>query len=92
MQEASFTGFIKTVFIILLVYFGIKIIFRWYGPQIMKFILRKVGQRVSKNFQQQQDFYNKQSANRQEHKGENIETERRENKKVGEYIDYEEID
>lgn len=88
MLEASFTAVLKTILIILLVYFGIKILIRWFGPLILKYFMRKVG----KQFQQQ---FNQQEPERKEPKvsvDKSSVKNRRSNKKVGEYIDYEEID
>lgn len=90
MQEASFEGILKTVLIILLIYFGFKIFIRFFGPMILKYFLKKVGNK----FQQQ---FNQQSSSRNKKPGEVIiekkpETRRKTNKTAGEYIDYEEID
>ncbi|WP_394906381.1 DUF4834 domain-containing protein [uncultured Mesonia sp.] len=84
MAYASFMGLLKTVLIILLVYFGLKIIFKWLKPFLLKYILNKVNQKMQDQFKQQADFNRPQQA-----KKENLE---KSEKKVGEYIDYEEID
>ncbi|TXK71217.1 DUF4834 domain-containing protein [Mesonia sp. HuA40] len=77
-------GLLKTVLIILLVYFGLKIIFKWLKPFLLKYILNKVNQKMQDQFKQQADFNRPQQT-----KKENLE---KSEKKVGEYIDYEEID
>ena len=93
MQEASFIGFVKTLLIILLIYFAVKIIFKWFGPQIMRYIFKKVGQRVSRNFQQQQQDFRKQHQQKEEFTiDRDPKKNKKSNKNVGEYIDYEEID
>lgn len=87
MLEASLAALIKTVLIILLVYFGFKILFRWFGPMILRYFLKKVGRQFQQQFGQKagekegEVTIDKKSS--QNH---------RSNKKVGEYIDYEEID
>lgn len=90
MQEASFSEVLRVVLIILLVYFGLKLIFRWFGPILLKYILRKVGKQVEKKFGQ---FHGEQkqqpgevSIDKKPKNG------RRSDKDLGEYIDYEEID
>ncbi|RKS52959.1 hypothetical protein BC962_1204 [Gillisia mitskevichiae] len=90
MHEASFESILKTVLIILLIYFGFKIFIKWFGPLILKWFLKRIGQK----FQQQ---FNNQAAPKTQKKGEvKIETDipktSNSNKKVGEYIDFEEID
>ncbi|MBO6606573.1 DUF4834 family protein [Psychroserpens sp.] len=90
-QEASLTGFLRTILIILLVYYAIKILTRMFAPYLVRYMSKKMQQRFGGQFQQYQEP-------RQQYKeGETIidkmpEKESSSNKKVGEYIDYEEID
>ncbi|MGY5846768.1 DUF4834 family protein [Salegentibacter sp. HM20] len=94
MLTASFSGVLKTILIILLVYFGFKILIRWFGPLILKWFLKKAG----KQFQSQFDQFQQQSRGRSSQPEGKVSIDkkpknnRRGNKKVGEYIDYEEID
>jgi len=93
MLEASLSGVLKTVLIVLLVYFGLKIFFRFFGPLILKWFMKRMGRKFEKQFSQQ--FGGKQPS--QEKKGKvSIDKKPKggkgSNKKVGEYIDYEEID
>ena len=91
LQEASLTGFLRTILIILLVYYAIKILTRMFAPYLVRYMSKKMQQRYGGQFQQYQEP-------RQQYKeGETIidkmpEKESSSNKKVGEYIDYEEID
>ncbi len=94
MFAASFTAVIKTILIILLVYFGLKIILRWVAPLILKYFMKKAGKRFQDQFQRQQGFNSQQSQRKEgdvsiDKKPHN---QRKSNKNVGEYIDYEEID
>ncbi|MEE2772580.1 MAG: DUF4834 family protein [Bacteroidota bacterium] len=95
MLAASLTGVLKTVLIILLVYFGLKIIFRYFGPLILKYFMRKMGKKFEQQFNHQfgGGFQNQQA----QQKGKvsidkKPKNDRTSDKKVGEYIDYEEID
>lgn len=90
MYEASFTSILKTVLIILLIYFGFKIMIRFFGPLILKYFLRKIGNKFQQQFNQQsQPDSNKEGdVNIDKKSPSNMKS----NKKVGEYIDYEEID
>ncbi|HSP83588.1 MAG TPA: hypothetical protein VLN72_07635 [Gillisia sp.] len=90
MHTASFESIVKTILIILLIYFGFKIFIKWFGPMILKYFLNKIGSKVQQQFNQQQNTP-------PEKKGEVVidkktKKGRRANKNVGEYIDYEEID
>ncbi len=92
MYEASFSEVIRVVLIILLIYFGLKLIIRWFGPLLLKYILRKVGKKFEQNFNQYDP-----SGRKKKKEGEvTIEKKPKNNSKsnndVGEYIDYEEID
>lgn len=91
MYAASFSEFIRVVLIILLVYFGIKILFRWFGPIILKFVLKKIGKKFNEKFNQYENPKNSQKEGDVsiEKKPKN---QRKSNNSVGEYIDYEEID
>lgn len=90
MLEASFSGVIRTILIVLLVYFGLKILFRWFGPLILKYFMKKLGKRFEQQFSQyQQNSRRDEGEVSIEKKPKN---KRKSNKNVGEYIDYEEID
>ncbi|TRO66347.1 DUF4834 family protein [Christiangramia sabulilitoris] len=93
MLEASLSGVLKTVLIVLLVYFGLKIFFRFFGPLILKWFMKKMGQKFEKQFNQQFG-----GAQRPPEKNGKVTIDKKpkgnkeSNKNVGEYIDYEEID
>ena len=92
MDHASFLSFIKTVLIIILVYYLFKFAFKLFAP----YLLNKAVSKVSENFQKQQQAY--QNQNHQQSQQSDFETELKQNKipkerkKVGEYIDFEEVD
>lgn len=91
-QYASVPGVIRTFLIILLVYFGVKVLARLFAPFLMRFVAKKASQR----FEQQ---FGKYQGPHETHKKEGEVTidktprkERRSNNDVGEYVDYEEIE
>ncbi|MBR9914957.1 MAG: DUF4834 family protein [Algicola sp.] len=91
LQEASLYGFVRTILIILLVYYGIKILSRLFAPYLMRYMSKKMQEKFEGQFRQQQDPKPKYK------EGETVidkmpNTDSSSNKKVGEYIDYEEID
>lgn len=93
MQTASFTGFIRTLFYILAFYYIFKFLAKLFLPLLVKKVVEKAGQ----NFQQQQQQPQGASWNQTQTNDEVIYNTKkdknpRETKKVGEYVDYEEID
>lgn len=87
------TTFIKTVLILLLVYFGLKILFRLATPYIMRYIAKKAGQKMEQAFKSQYGY----QQTRDENEGETVIGKKQQKgsqskKPVGEYVDYEEID
>ncbi|WP_299525601.1 DUF4834 family protein [Winogradskyella sp.] len=95
-QEASVMGLLRTILIILLVWFGLRILARLFAPILMKFVAKKAEER----FGQQFGGFQNQAQQREEQKRREGETvidkmpqqNKSSNEKVGEYIDYEEID
>ena len=93
LQHASATGLVRMILIILLIYFGIKIISRLLTPFIIKYVSKKAEQRFGKQFGQ---FQRRAPQEKPKKEGEvtidkmpNMKTS---NKDVGDYVDYEEID
>ena len=92
LQEASLYGFVRTIIIIVLVWYGIKILTRLFAPFLMRYMSNKVKQKFEGQFGQQQQ---RQQPNQKE--GETVidkvpNKNAASNNKVGEYIDYEEVD
>ena len=88
-------GLLRTILIILLIYFGLKILSRIFAPFLLRFVAKKAEQRFGDQFGQ---FQNQNGS--QKNKGKEWETvidkmpnkTESSNDKVGEYIDYEEIE
>jgi len=95
MDQASLMGFLKTLLIIVLIYYFIKFAFKLLAPYLMK----KAVDKLNDNFQQQQRAYQDQygNASGNETRDNDFESSLKQNKipkerkKVGEYIDYEEV-
>ena len=87
MYEASIPGLIRTILIIMLIYYGVKILFRLFFPLFVKYILKK----AESNFQQQ---FNKNQQQQTQSSAPFNQNQPKPNasKKVGEYIDFEEIE
>lgn len=93
MQTASFSGFIKTLFYIMLFYY----IFKFLAKLFLPLLVKKVVEKASENFQKQQQSAQNNSwqttQTRDEVTYNNTNAKKpRETKKVGDYVDYEEID
>ncbi len=90
MHEASFESVLKTILIILLIYFGFKIFIKWFGPLILKWFLKRIGQK----FQQQFNSPNPPNTSKKGKAEINSDPLKssKSNNKVGEYIDFEEIE
>jgi hypothetical protein len=93
METASFIGFIRTLFYILAFYYVFKFLVRLFLP----FVLKKVVEKAGANFEQQQQKAQDSSWNKTQSSGDiyyqpTSSKNPKETKKVGDYVDYEEID
>ncbi|WP_229325102.1 DUF4834 family protein [Flavobacterium ammonificans] len=93
MQEASFSSFLRTVFYIIMFYYLFKFLARLFLPMLVKKAVEKAGE----NFQKQQQYAQDAAWKKAQHNDEIIYKETvsknpRETKKVGDYVDYEEIE
>lgn len=86
METASFNGFIKIIFYILAFYYIFKFLARLFLPVLAK----KVVEKASQQFQQQQQNAKNQYDNQQTATSKSDKP--KEKKKVGEYVDFEEIE
>ena len=90
-SEASFSGFIQTILIIILVFWGLRILLRIFAPYMMRFFINKVSERMQKEFERTQnrseEKEGKQTIINKNSHSKNPEA----TKQVGEYIDYEEV-
>lgn len=91
--------FLKTVLIVLLVYFGLKFLLKLATPYLMRYISKKAGQQFEQFFgPASQAGGNGTNINAQREKEGSVTVDKnpirksRSNKKVGEYVDYEEVD
>ena len=94
LQYASITGLVKTILIILLVWYGVKILSRLFAPFLVKYVAKKAEQKFGQQFGQ---FQQQQQQNTRKKEGE-ISIDKMpnqgkpSNKNVGEYVDFEEIE
>ena len=93
-QEASAMGLLRTILIILLFYFGFKILARLFAPLLLRFVAKKAEQKFGGQFG---GFNNQTNQSQKQKEGETVidkmpKQNKTSNEKVGEYIDYEELD
>jgi len=98
MQEASFSGLLKTIMWVIAFYYIFKFLAKIFLPVLVKKAVQKAGE----NFERQQQQYNPYNQGNSWQNSSNNKDEiiidtanaknPRETKKVGEYVDYEEID
>lgn len=91
MQEAGPMNFIRTLAIILLIYYVFKFLAKLFAPYLMKKMVNKMQEKAQSQYNNQQQ---NRSANAKE--GETIIDKApktsNSNNSVGEYVDYEEVD
>lgn len=93
MQEASFSGFIRTLFYIMTFYYIFKFLARLFLPLLIKKVVQKAGENFQQQQQDAQDNSWKKTPNNDEIIYSSTNTKNpQKTKKVGEYVDYEEID
>lgn len=94
LYTADFFGVIRTLFIIVLLYYLFKFAVRLLTP----LLINKLAKKAQENFRQQQETFYKQHQNQnkqnqyQQSANQPKKQELKEKKKVGEYIDFEEIE
>lgn len=86
-------AFLKTILIILLVYYLLKILVKWFAPQIFSYAAKKTEERFRESF----GGFDQHSVKEEEKIGDviidkNSSKKKTSSKKVGEYIEFEEID
>lgn len=90
LQQASITGLFRVILVILLIYYGLKILSRIFAPYLLKYMAKKAEQKFGGQFNQrsQQQTPKKEG----EVTIDKVPNTKTSNKNVGEYVDYEEID
>ena len=84
MATASLYGTLRIIVILILIYYAVKFLFRLLAPVIIQQVVKKAEQNFQDLHQQQYNQHRPQADTNQ--------AKPQEKKKVGEYIDYEEIE
>jgi hypothetical protein len=92
METASFSGFFRSLLYMIAFYYIFKFLAKLFLPHLIKKAVEKAGQ----NFEKQQQTYQNQHQNASNQKDvifdKTTSDKPREKKKIGEYVDYEEIE
>lgn len=83
-------GLLKTIFIIILVYYAFKVLTRIFAPFFIKFVAKKAEQRFSGEFGER--VHQRRSKKEGEVIIDKIPRTKSSNKNVGDYVDFEEIE
>ncbi|MGX1930385.1 DUF4834 family protein [Flagellimonas sp. 2504JD4-2] len=83
---------LQTILVVILVYYAVKLLAKWLAPKLLNYAVKKTQQRFGEQFGNYQDF-----GNNTPNEGETTVSKKpfkksNPSKKVGEYIDFEEID
>ncbi|GAA4277386.1 DUF4834 family protein [Aquimarina mytili] len=89
MQVASLQGVLKVILIILLIYYGLKVLTRLFGPLLLRYVTKKAGEKFQQQFSQ---YQHTQQSPEGEVTIDKKPKQNYSNKDVGEYIDFEEVD
>ena len=93
MQTASFIGFIKAIFYMIAFYYIFRFLAKLFLPLLVKKVVEKAGENMQKQQQNAQDNIWKKTQSKDEVIYNTANAKKpRETKKVGDYVDYEEID
>lgn len=83
-------GVLRTIAIIILVIYGLRILSRLFAPLLLRYVAKKAEKKFSEQFKQ-----HAQNQKQQPREGETVIDKgptTKTSKKVGEYIDFEEVD
>lgn len=93
MQEASFSGFFKVIVYMIAFYYIFKFLAKLFLPILVKKAVEKAGENFQKQHRNAQDNSWQKRSNNDEIIIDTANAKKsRETKKVGDYVDYEEID
>ncbi|MEE1963313.1 protein of unknown function [Flagellimonas taeanensis] len=83
---------LQTILIIILVYLGLKLLLKWLAPRLLNYAIKKTSERFGQQFGGHQDFGGGRTQQGDTTTVKKPFRKSNPSKKVGEYIDFEEID
>lgn len=87
-------GFLRTILIILLVYYILKLLARWFGPMLFGYAAKRTEKHFRDKFEQFQGYQNQEAySNEGEVSIDKNTVHRKKNSdQIGEFVDFEEIE
>lgn len=83
---------LQTILIVVLVYYALKLLAKWLMPRILNYAVKKTQERFGEQFGNYQDFSKRPTEEGETTLSKKPVRKSNPSKKVGEYIDFEEID
>ncbi|UII75991.1 DUF4834 family protein [Flagellimonas sp. HMM57] len=83
---------LQTILIVVLVYYTFKLLAKWLAPKLFSYAVKKTQERFGQQFGNYQDFGDAPNMNGETKISKKPFRKSNPSKKVGEYIDFEEID
>jgi len=83
---------LQTILILILVYYGIKILLKWLAPRLLNYAVKKTTQRFGEQFGSAAGHATAERPPRKSTVDKKTRPKSNPSKKVGEYIDFEEIE
>ena len=84
--------FLKVLFFILLFYYLLRLLGRWFAPKLFQYAVKKTEQRFQEQFSQYQGQQDTEAPVGEVSISKKPGTRKKDQESLGEYIDYEEID
>lgn len=83
---------LQTILLVILVYYAVKLLLRWLAPRLLNYAVRKTEQRFGQQFGNFHEAAGKETKEGETSIFKQPNPKSNPSKKVGEYIDFEEID
>jgi hypothetical protein len=83
---------LETIFLILCIYVGFRLFFKFFGKSILQWLSKKAMQRIARKMGDPNGFGNFNSSSQPTHSPKKSVPKKKSKKVVGEYVDFEEID
>lgn len=83
---------LQTILVLILVYYGLKLLLRWLAPKLFGYAVKKTQERFGQQFETKDTYHNSKDTEGETSIFKRPQQRSKPTKKVGEYIDFEEID
>ncbi|MFD2098737.1 DUF4834 family protein [Flagellimonas iocasae] len=83
---------LQTILLLILVYYAAKLLLKWLAPRLLSYAMKKTEERFGQQFANYQDFGQRENEEGDTTIYKKPTRKSKPSKKVGEYIDFEEID